>query len=133
MGSYSLMIEMMALLVPIAQVKTAGKVKKACQHIFGHGSSVGEPAGGCHQDIGVPKIGIQKVACPRRKLMDPFQARRVRSQILEWWPADQHDLKPIGAAIALIGRLVGGYFLDRDSDPPSTATKWREAPHRTIP
>ena len=39
-GIVSLMIEKMAPLVPIAQVQTAGKVKKACQHIFGHGPSV---------------------------------------------------------------------------------------------
>src|SRR5574342_882492 len=42
-GIVSFMIETVAPLVPIAQVKAASEVKKACQHILGHGSPVREP------------------------------------------------------------------------------------------
>jgi len=73
------MIEKVASLVPIAQVQTTSEVEKACQHILGHGSPVRKPAGGGHPNIGAPKIGVKKIARSRRKLVDPFQARRARS------------------------------------------------------
>ena len=64
--------------------------------------------------------------------MDPFQARRARFEILEWWPAGEHDLHRLERAVALIeaGRRI--LPVPEIYDLRSTAAKWREARHRTI-
>src|SRR5918996_6180158 len=78
-GIVSLMIETAALFFSVAQVKTASEVEKAPQYVLGHGSPVREAARGGNQNIRAPKIGIDKVACSRGKLMHPFQALRACS------------------------------------------------------
>jgi hypothetical protein len=86
------MIETAALLVPVAQVKATSELEKRRQHILGHRSSVGQTAGGGHHNIGVPKIGVEKIAGSCGQFMDPSQARRAHSQVLERWPTREHDL-----------------------------------------
>src|SRR5262245_33484188 len=75
-GIVSPVIETVAPLIPKAQVKATSEMKKACQHILGQGSPIREPARGRHDNVGAPKIGVQKIARASRKLMDPFQPRR---------------------------------------------------------
>ena len=78
-GMVSLVIESAALFFCVAQVKPASEVEKARQHILGHGTPIGQPARGGHQNIRAPKIGIEKIAGAGGKLVHPFQAGRARS------------------------------------------------------
>src|SRR5918999_3601761 len=96
------MIETLALLFSVAQVKTASEMEKARQHIFGHRSPVGEPARRCHQNIGAPKIGIEKIARAGGKLMHPFQTRRARVQILQRRPTRERDLRGGESIVAIL-------------------------------
>jgi len=96
------MIEQVAPLIAVAQVKPAREKEERRENVFRHGALVSQSARGGYDDIRGPKVGAEQITRSRRGLMDPLQMRGANSDILHWRPTEQNNLSGRERPIALI-------------------------------